>query len=404
MANGRHWGVRSIVSLIIFILAVVSTPIALIGNWGHRTVVDSQVYLDTVGPLASDPAIQEALTDRVTNAFETQVDTAGLAAGFLGNFIDNPELADKLAGPISAGINSLVRNLVADFIASEEFQNLWIGVNTAAQKSLVAILEGKNEGPVQIRDSAIVLDLSSLLTEVQSRLVDRGITIAENVTIPDNDRQIVLYESSAIGAIQTIYSFTGPLLTFYPLIVAVLFALSIALARNRPRTVLSTGIALAAVSLVLTFAMDSIRNVVTTQYADSILKPAFDAFWDQFFGNLITGIWGLLVLGVFIGLAGWYAGRSRSAIEIREQVCVGLHEIGSFAPAGLNTWIRSYAAVLRWAVGIVLILILTLGGMLLPWRVFWLSALAAGLFTLIELFNAPDREVVVEEVVEIQVT
>ena len=120
MANGRHWGVRSIVSLIIFILAVVSTPIALIGNWGHRTVVDSQVYLDTVGPLASDPAIQEALTDRVTNAFETQVDTAGLAAGFLGNFIDNPELADKLAGPISAGINSLVRNLVADFIASEK--------------------------------------------------------------------------------------------------------------------------------------------------------------------------------------------------------------------------------------------------------------------------------------------
>lgn len=404
MASGRRWGVRSIVSLIIFILAVVSTPIALIGNWGHRTVIDSQVYLETVGPLASDPAIQEALTDRLTNAFETQVDTAALASGFLGNFIDNPELADKLAGPISAGINSLVRNLIADFIASEEFQKLWVGVNEAAQKSLVAILEGKNEGPIQIRDSAIVLDISSLLTEVQTRLVDRGITIAENVTIPDNDRQIVLYESSAIGTIQTIYAFTGPLLSFYPLIVAVLFALSIALARNRPRTVLSTGIALAAVSLALTFTMDSIRTIVTTQYADSIFKPAFDAFWEQFFGNLITGIWGLLILGVFIGLAGWYAGRSRVATEIREQVCVGLHEIGASAPAGLNAWIRSYAAVLRWAVGIVLILILVLGGMLMPWRVFWLSALAAGLFTLIELFNAPDREVVVEEIVEIRVT
>lgn len=403
MANGRHWGVRSIVSLIIFILAVVSTPIALVGNWGHRTVVDSQVYLETVGPLASDPAIQAALTDRLTKAFEEQVDTEGLASGFLGNFIDNPDLADKLAGPIAAGINSLVSNLIADFVASEEFQTLWVGVNTAAQKSLVAILEGKNEGPIQIRDSAIVLDMSSLLTEVQQRLVDRGITIAEKVTIPDNDRQIVLYESSAIGTIQTIYAFTGPLLSFYPLIVAVLFALSIALARNRPRTVLSTGIALAAVSLGLTFAMDSLRTIVTTQYADSILKPAFDAFWDQFFGNLITGIWGLLILGVFIGLAGWYAGRSRTAIEIREQVCNGLHEIGAGAPEGLNTWIRSYAAVLRWGVGIVLILILVLGGMLLPWRVFWMSALAAGLFTLIEIFNAPDREVVVEEIVEIRV-
>lgn len=402
MANGRHWGVRSIVSLIIFILAVVSTPIALIGNWGHRTVVDSQVYLETVGPLASNPAIQEALTEKLTDAFEAQVDTTGLAAGFLGNFIDNKDLADKLAGPIAAGINSLVRNLIAKFVASEEFESLWMGVNKAAQKSLVAMLEGKNEGPVQIRDSAIVLDISSVLTVVQERLVERGITIADKVTIPDNDRQIVLYENSAIGAIQTIYAFTGPLLSFYPLIVAILFALSIALARNRPRTVLSTGIALAAVSLTLTFTLDSIRNIVTTQYAGNILAPAFDAFWGQFFGNLLSGIWGLLVLGVFIGLAGWYAGRSRMATEIREQVCVGLHELGASAPSGLNTWIRSYAAVLRWAVGIVLILILTLGGMLLPWRVFWLSALAAGLFTLIELFNAPDREVVVEEVVVIQ--
>ena len=49
-------------------------------------------------------------------------------------------------------------------------------------------------------------------------------------------------------------------------------------------------------------------------------------------------------------------------------------------------------------------LILVLGDMIMPWRVVWLSALAAGLFTLIELFNAPDREVVVEEVVVIETT
>ena len=404
MANGRAWGVRSVVSLIIFILAVVSTPIALIGNWGHRTVIDSQVYLDTVGPLASNPAIQEALTDRLTDAFEAQVDTADLAAGFLGNFLDNPELTEKLAAPIAAGINTLVRNLIADFIASEEFQNLWIGVNKAAQKSLVAMLEGKNEGPVQIRDSAIVLDISSLLVVVQERLVERGVTIAQNVTIPEDMTQIVLYESPAIGAVQTIYAFTGPLLSFYPLFVALLFAISIALARNRPRAVLSTGIALAAVSVALTFTMDSIRDLVTTQYAGSIFAPAFDAFWEQFFGNLISGIWALLILGVFIGLAGWYAGRSRPAVRIREEVCEGLHQIGAGAPRGLNTWIRSYSGILRWAVGIVLTLILVLGDMIMPWRVVWLSALAAGLFTLIEMFNAPDREVVVEEVVVIETT
>lgn len=402
MANGRRWGVRGIVSLLIFIIATLSTPIAVVGNWGHRTVTDAEVYLQTVGPLASDPAIQAAVAEKVTQVISDQVDTTSLVDGFLGNFIKNPEITDKLTAPIAAGIDSLINNLVASFIASDAFQKMWLGLNEAAQKSLVALLQGKNEGPIQVTDSKVVLDISSLLTVIQQKLVEGGLSVAANVTVPDNDRQIVLLDSPMIGTVQTIYSLTSPLLAFYPLIVAVLFALSIALARNRPRTVLATGIALIASSLALTFSLDWLRNLVTSQYQGSLMASALNSFWNTFFVNLVDGIWGVFVLGIFIGLAGWYAGRSRPATRIREAVCDGLHQAGDIGSKGLNTWVRSYAAVLRWAVGIVLILILVLVGEVTPVRVFWLCALAAGLFTLIELFNAPDREVVVEEIVVIE--
>ena len=165
---------------------------------------------------------------------------------------------------------------------------------------------------------------------------------------------------------------------------------------------LATGIALIASGLLLTFTMRTAYDLITSEYAGTLVEGAFTAFWNQFFANLLSGITALLILGVFIGLAGWYAGRSRPATRIREEVCVGLHQLGDWAPKGLNTWVRSYGAVLRWAVGIVLVLVLVATDVLTPARVLWLSALAAGLFTLIEMFNAPDREVVVEEVVVLE--
>ncbi len=402
MAQRRHWGARGIVSLLIFIIAALSTPIALVGNWGHRTVTDSATYIETVGPLAADPAIQQAVAAKVTEAITAEIDTTGLVGGFLDNFIKSPDLNDKLSAPIAAGINSLIGNLVLKFVQSDAFQTVWIDVNTAAQKSLVAILNGGNEGPIQVNGDAIVLDVTSLLTVIQQKLVADGATILENVPIPDNGKQVVLFESPMIGAAQTIYKLSAPILMYYPLFVALLFALSIALARNRPRTVLATGIALAVSALVLRFSMTSLHDLVTSQYRGSLFDAAFDAFWNQFFANLITGIMALLLLGIVIGVAGWYAGRSRPATRIREEVCTGLHQLSVGAPRGLNDWVRRYGAVLRWAVGVVFILVLVLAGSLTPERVFWLSALAAGLFTLIELFNAPDREVVVEEFVVVE--
>ena len=41
MTDSRRWGVRAIASLLIFIIATLLTPVAIVGHWGHRTVVDA---------------------------------------------------------------------------------------------------------------------------------------------------------------------------------------------------------------------------------------------------------------------------------------------------------------------------------------------------------------------------
>jgi hypothetical protein len=392
----RRWGARSIASLLIFILAALLTPSAIIGHWGHRTVTDAEQYIATVGPLASDPIIQQAVGAQVTKVIVEKIDTTALVDSFLGNFVKDPSINDRLSGPIAAGVNGLIGQAVDRVLASPAFENIWITANTAAQKSVMYLLEGNPSGIIQRNGDQVVLDTTSLLKEVKAQIVASGLTIAANVPIPDTGNQVVLFETPLIGQIQTIYSFTSPILNWFPLIVAALFALSIALARRRPRVVLTMGIVLAITAIIMLLTMSSAESIAENKLSAEGLGLALTAFWTTFFSYLVGGLQALLLIGVFAIVAGWFAGRSRYAAILRDQVCDGLHELGTVIPPGLNTFVRSYSLFLRWAVSIVLVYILTVFGTMSVVRVLWLTALGVLLFAAIEACNRPDREIYAE--------
>ena len=110
------WGARSIASLLIFIIAAVFTPIALVGHWGHRTVIDSARYIDTVGPLIDQPEIQASLASAVTDAVVAKADTENQVEGLLNKLFPDSTFTGALASPIASGINSLIGELVTKFI------------------------------------------------------------------------------------------------------------------------------------------------------------------------------------------------------------------------------------------------------------------------------------------------
>jgi len=145
----KKWRARSYISLIVFIVATLLTPIAVIGHWGHQTIANPQQYIDTVGPLAENPEIQQAVADTVSSAIIEQVDTSQLASGLLGAIIPNERLSDLLSGPIKAGIDGLIRTGVDKFVTSNAFQEAWVRINEAAQKGFIAALTGDPTGPVQ---------------------------------------------------------------------------------------------------------------------------------------------------------------------------------------------------------------------------------------------------------------
>jgi hypothetical protein len=397
----RKIGARSVAALLVFIIAVLVTPVALVGHWGHRTVIDTTRYLETVGPLAADPAVQESISTAVTNSITSQINTDELVGGLLGNIVKNPAIQDKLSGPIAAGINGLIGQAVSAFVASDAFQQIWLTLNTGIQKSLLLILEGKDGGPVSLQGDQVVLDVSSLIGAVQQNLVDRGVSVAANIPLPATDKQIVLFSSPALAQIRTIYSLTSPLLAWFPLLLAALFAIAVWLSRRKGRMVLATGVALIVMTGVTKLGLDYAQTIFTDQLAGTIFAPASQAFWDTFFKYLILGIESMIVLGIAIAIAGWLGSRVRAAAKLRRWLAGGLEQLGAEIPSSaIARSMASHADLWRTIASVIGVLILVSGDVLSIWHVIWTVLLTSGLFAGIQLLIGSTMEIVeVEEVV-----
>ena len=389
----KRWGIRSIAAVLIFVIAAALTPIAIVGHWGHATVVNSEQFIATVVPLADSPEVQAAVTEAVTEAIVKQVDTSAIVGDFLGGLLNNEQLSSALSAPIAAGVNKLIGQIVEGFITSDAFQKLWITLASAIQKSVVAILEGGNEGPVQMQGDQLVLDITDLLTAVQAQLVSQGVTIADKVTVPDSDRQIVLFEAPAVAQLQFIYSLASPVLQWFPLLIAILFGLAITLARRRPRMVLAVGLALVVTGGLTTWGLGLGETFFVDQLAGTVFGGASGIFWNTLLNYLIIGLQSLLIFGVVVAVAGWFAGRSRPAVKLRAHLVAGLTEIGSSLPAnGLSAFLRARADAVRWIITAVLVFALVVGDVMSLNRMIWLLLLTGGLFTLLQVLIADKKE------------
>lgn len=398
MTTQQRWGARSIASLIVFVLAAILTIPALVGHWGHRTVIDSTRYIETVGPLASSPEVQEAVATAVKDAVLAKVDTEQQVDDLLSGLFPDRPIVQNLSAPIAAGINSAIGALVDRFVASDAFQTLWLKLNTSLQRGLVAVLSGETDGTVRLEGDQIVLDISSLLTEVQTYLVDQGITVAGSISIPDSDRSIVLAESPALAQVRFIYSLTSPILQWAPVVVAALFALAIWLARRRARTVVATGIVLVVSGVVAYQGLSMGEEIFVDQLAGSVFEPASTVFWNTMFQYLVAGTKAVGLLGIAVIVAGWLSGRTRSAQVLRGHLTTGLGQISGRMPEGLQGRLTDSIGAVRWIIYALGVVIIMLTDVLSPSGVLWTVALVAGLITVAELLAVQPREEAIEVV------
>jgi hypothetical protein len=381
---------RTIAAVVCLVLAALLTVPAGIAYWGQRTINDGQRYVATVGPLVDSPEVQAAISTKVTDAIQSQVDVEALLNdAFAGVIQDRPRL-QLLIGPIAGAVNGLIETQVRAFVASDAFRQFWIEANTRVQQRLLQLLKGESSGAVSIQGGQVVLDVSDVIDQVKQQLVDRGLTFVDKAPqLPDQNRQIVLLDSPQLKQVRTIYAFSNPVARWLLPLVGLLYLAALLLSRRRARTTVIIGLVLAANSLLVALLLSVGRQLFVDQLAGTTFGPASRVFYDQLLTYLERSQRMLLWLGLFLVVAGWFAGRTRSALAVRTTTTRTLESaggpLGDTSAASAGRWTLANATWLRIVAGVVGVVVLLWGNNASPTRLFWSVVVVLVLLAVIQV-------------------
>ena len=157
-----------------------------------------------------------------------------------------------------------------------------------------------------------MLDVDEVIDRVKERLVDRGLTIVENVPIPETDRQIVLMEAPQLRQLRTIYAFANPVAQW--LLAAGRPSCSWPRSCSRPppaRMTVWIGAVVAANALLLALALSVGQQLFINALAGTTSAPPARVFYDTLLGYLERGQEVVLWLGLILVVAGLFAGANR---------------------------------------------------------------------------------------------
>jgi hypothetical protein len=398
----RRIGARSIAALLALILGLGLLPIGTVTYWGHRTVTDAGRYIETVGPLAYDEAVQDSIAVFITDKLEEQIDPEALVQQIFAGLLEEFPSLKALVPVIAGAIDSLIAQVVDRLVRSEQFEQLWDLANVAAQKSLMAILEGRDDGPVSLQGEDVVLDTGVLIDQVKEGLVARGFAAAANIEVPQAERQIVLLEAPQLAQIRTIYSFASPVAGSLIFIAVLLLVLAVVLARRRPRMVAWAGGGAAVGGAALIVGLGVGQSVFVNTLVGTPFEQASQTFYDQLLRFLYNGSYSLVLLGVIVMVVGLYLCGARWAVELRAAVNNLADDVAGTIPPGPITssgaWVAAQARWLRVAVAVLFALIVLIGNDLSIARTIWGAVIALVLLAVIQVWAAAGRRAPAEQV------
>jgi hypothetical protein len=334
--GGRR--IRSIASWVLLVLACLLAVVSVLVVFARNEVLNTDTYVNTVAPLASNPAIQTAVAKRVSEKLIEEADLQQRVKNAL------PQRAGFLAPPITSGVETLTNQIALRFVQSSAFQKFWVEANRRSHRQMVALLTGSKEGAFQADNGEVTVDLTQVEAQVKKQLDARGITAFDRVpTI--NGPNLVLLRSTQLVKVQRLTRALDKLSILLPIVTLLLFAAAIALARNRRR-----GLVRAAAGLALSMALILVvAGVGRDQYLSSLLqsqsKPAAAAVFDTIAALLLDSVRTIMFVAVAVALVAFFVGNR----WLRQQAG-RLHAPGWLTDGPVPTFVGVHRKGLQWAV------------------------------------------------------
>ncbi|MFI1487229.1 hypothetical protein [Streptomyces sp. NPDC020747] len=359
-AGVRHRRLRYATASVLLVLTFLLAPLAVVAAWVDSEVSDTDRYVQTVAPIATEPSVQNTLTDRLTKRVVDNVDVAAFTTAVARTLqregAPPPVVqgAEALTGPLTSALNSAVHDIVHKVVTSDQFAEVWDDANRQAHAAVVKVLTGEGSSTVQAGDGSIDLNLGTVVDNVKQKLVDAGFDQASK--IPDIDKTVTLLETDKLNEAQDAMRLLKVIGTWLPVLVLVLAALAIWSAPAHRVALMSTAIGVGVMMIVLLVGLAVMRQV----YLDSVPTTALPQntaadIFDTFLRFLKNSTRTVLVIAVITALAAYLYGPGRGARWVKRAASSGTGATGrTMARHGLRTgatgrWLGTRS---KWTTGI----------------------------------------------------
>jgi hypothetical protein len=296
--------------------------------WSQQTFLNNEArWAAIVGPVGQDPMVVNAVSAYVSDQVLTVLQVRQRAQNAL------PDQARFLAIPITDVVRQFTQKGVTRAMETEQFQQVWIEVNSAVHTEVVAALRGQSE-KITISGSVVTLNLLPIITQglhtirgqiegilpaqvalpdpASTEQVQQGIqrlSQALGVQLPPNFGQVTLFQSDQLATAQQIVRLVDIFAVLLPLLTLALLIATLWLSLDRRRTLVQLGIGIA-----ITFALAKIGIAVLEQNVESSIanptaRDIIDPVIARALSYLVTSTTWLLVMGLVVALVAFLVGK-----------------------------------------------------------------------------------------------
>jgi hypothetical protein len=402
----RRQGWRTIVAVLLIVLGCVLAPLAGVAVWARNQVTNTDRYVRTVAPLASDPAIQQAIADQITAQIFTYLDVPGLTNQTVDALAERglgPRVADQLrgfAGPVASGIQSFVRTEVGKVVQSQAFADAWVQANRVAHQALVKTLTGQGDGAVTVAGDTVNLNLAPFIQIVKERLVEGGFGLAER--IPEVNASFVLFDVKDLTRVRSAFDLLNTLGIWLPIIAVVLIGVGVVVAKDHRRALVGAAVGVAAGMVGLGLSLAVFRTIYLDAVPAAVLPhDAAAVLYDTVVAYLRLGLRTILVLALVVAGGAFVTGQSATAVRTRQSMAAGIGWLrGGAEHAGwrtgpVGTWVSANKRVLQIGAVALAALALVFWGQPTGKTVLLLAVLLLVALALIEFLAQPPQRTLV---------
>ena len=309
-------GRRILVQVIIWLTTVLAV-VAIFAVWANRQMLNPDNWANTSTQLLQRPEVRTAASNYLVDQLYQQVNVAGELRSHL------PAVLQPVAGPVAGALRDAAVTVAERALANPQVVEAWRSANKAAAQALVKVVNG-GSGALKVNGGKVTLDLRAIVADIANELGLPDISSK----LPASVANLQILDSKQIKLVQDGGRAVKGLALVLTIIVPLLYALAIFLARGRRRRALmEVGIAIVAAGLVVFAARKIVESgVINSLVKDEANRPAASAVVSIATSMLAEIAGAFLFVGIPLIVAAWFAGPASIAVKARRLIAPFLAE------------------------------------------------------------------------------